>query len=123
MTVAVPMLADVTRPVLETVATDVGVMLQATDGLVAGLLSLLVPDTVICTVLSVFPVSIVGLAGPTTIELSVGFTKNPVQLAPRANVANTANAPSRRKFVFFDDIPVLTPSGQRGRFRIRIQKL
>ncbi len=104
VTVAVPVETEVTSPVLETVATVVGVMVQVTDGLFVVLPSLLVPKTVICTVLFVFPVSIVGVAGPTAIELSVGFTKNPLQPTARANVPRTANAPTKRKFFFFDDI-------------------
>lgn len=73
MTVAVPVLTDVTNPESETVAVEVGVMLQATDGLSAVLPSLLVPVTVIWTVLSVLPVSIVGLAGPMAKDDSTGF--------------------------------------------------
>lgn len=45
--VAVPVLTDVTRPVEEIVATEVGVMLQETDGLLEVLPSLFVPTTVI----------------------------------------------------------------------------
>ena len=113
VTVAVPVETDVTSPVLETVATVVGVTVQVTDGLLLVLPSLLVANTVICTVLSVVPVWIVGLAGPTAIELRVGFTKNPVQLTAKANEANTANAPIKRKFVLFDDISIPVSSEQR----------
>ena len=110
VTVAAPVATDVTSPVLETVATVVGVMVQVTDGLLLVLPSVLVPNTVICTVLFVLPVSIDGLAGPTASELNVGFTKNPVQLAARANIPRATKAPTKRKFFFFDDIPVSTPS-------------
>jgi hypothetical protein len=110
VTVAVPVATDVTSPVLETVATVVGVTVQVTDGLLLVLPSLLVANTVICTVLSVVPVSIVGLAGPTAIELRVGFTKNPVQLTAKANEAKTANAPIKRKVFFFDDISISVSS-------------
>jgi len=106
VTVAVPMLADVTRPVAETVATEVGLMVQATDGSLLVLPSLLVPNTVICTVLFVFPVSIVGLAGPTASELNVGFTKNPLQLTANASIASILNAPIKRRLDLFDDITV-----------------
>lgn len=104
MTVAVPTLADVTRPVAETVATVVGVMVQDMDGLVAVLPSLLVPTAFICTVLFVFPVSMVGLAGPTASELSVGFTKNPRQLMAKASEARAAKAPMRRSLDFSANI-------------------
>ena len=67
------MLADVTKPEEEMVATLVGLMVQETDGLFVVLPSLLVPNTVICTVLPVLPVSMVGDAGPTEIEEMVGF--------------------------------------------------
>ena len=106
MTVAFPTLTDVTRPVAETVATEVGLMVQATDGLLVVLPSLLVPNTVICTVLFVLPVSIVGLAGPTASELNVGFTKNPLQPTANARVASTLNAPIKRRLDLFDDITV-----------------
>jgi hypothetical protein len=56
VTVAVPVLADVTKPEEEMVATLVGVMVQETDGLFVVLPSLLVANTVICTVLAVLPV-------------------------------------------------------------------
>lgn len=92
------MLTDVTKPEAEIVATDVGVMVQETDGLFVVLPSLLVPNTVICTVLPVFPVSMVGDAGPTAIDDSVGLTKKPVQLTVRAKVASKAKVPARRSF-------------------------
>jgi len=81
-------------------------MLQATDGLLVVLPSLLVPNAVICTVLFVFPVSIVGLAGPTESELSVGFTKKPLQPTANASVASTLNAPIKRRLDLLDDITV-----------------
>jgi hypothetical protein len=67
----VPVLTEVTNPEPLTVAMLGSALLQATDGL-AVLPSLYVPMAVICTVLSVLPVSIVGVAGPTAIVLSVG---------------------------------------------------
>jgi hypothetical protein len=104
VTVADPVLTDVTRPVEEIVAIVVGVMLQETDGLLVVLPSLLVPNTVICTVLSVVPVSIVGDAGPIDIEDMTGFWKKPLQLIPKANVARAAKAPIRWSLRFIDDI-------------------
>jgi hypothetical protein len=109
VTVAVPVATDVTSPVVEIVATDVGVILQTTLGLLTGWLSLFLPDTVICTVLPVFPVSIVGDAGPTLIDSSVGFVKNPRQLMAKARVASTARAPARRSLCGFEDMIVKTP--------------
>lgn len=106
VTVAVPTLADVTRPVAEIVATEVGLMVQATDGLFEVLPSLLVPKAVIWTVLFVFPVSIVGLAGPTESELNVGFTKKPLQPTANASMVSTLNAPIKRRLDLFDDITV-----------------
>jgi hypothetical protein len=104
VTVACPTLTEVTRPVLEMVAVVVGVMLQVTDGSPVVLPSLLVPNAVICTVLSVLPVSIVGVGGPTESELNVGFTKNPLQLTANAKVASAANAPIKRSFEFFESM-------------------
>jgi hypothetical protein len=106
VTVAVPTLADVTRPLAEIVAIDGESMVQATDGLLEVLPSLFVPNAVICTVLFVFPVSIVGFAGPTASELNVGFTKNPLQPTAKASVASTPNAPIKRRLDLFDDITV-----------------
>jgi hypothetical protein len=99
VTVAVPTLADVTRPALVMVATDVGFTVQETEGLLVVLPSLFVPTACICTVLSVLPVSIVGEAGPTDNEESVGFTKNPLQLAAKAKVKSTANEPISLRFL------------------------
>jgi hypothetical protein len=109
VTVAVPVLTDVTRPVEEIVAAVVGEMVQETDGLVVVLPSLLVPNTVICTVLLVFPVSMVGDAGPTEIDDRVGLTKKPVQLMVSASVANMAKVQAMRSFCLVDDIAVKTP--------------
>lgn len=103
VTVAVPVATDVTRPLLLIVAIVVGVMLQLTAGLLV-LPSLKVPTANICTVLLVLPVSIVGVAGPTESDDSVGFTKKPVQLIARANIANTPKPPASRRLVFADDI-------------------
>jgi hypothetical protein len=90
--VAVPTLTDVTKPEEEIVATESGLLVQATDGLVVVLPSLFVPVTVICMVLSVLPVSIVGDAGPIAIEVRVGFWKKPVHATPRARTRSTAMA-------------------------------
>lgn len=104
VTVAVPTLTDVTRPEELIVATEVGLMVHATDGLLAGLPSLLVPTAVICTVLSVLPVSMVGDAGPTASDVRVGLTKKPLQLTARASVASTAIDPPTRSLFLTDDI-------------------
>src|SRR5271169_3915491 len=99
LTVAVPVLTDVTKPVAEIVATLSGLLgltLQETDGLLFVLPSLLVPNAFICTVLPVVPVWMVGVTGPTAIEDSVGFTKKPLQLTAKASVASAAKAPARR---------------------------
>jgi len=106
VTVAVPVLADVTKPEEEIVATLVGLMLQETDGLVVVLPSLFVPNTVICTVLAVVPVSMVGVAGPTEIDYRVGLTKKPVQLTVRAKIASVAKAPIKRSLWLVDDIDI-----------------
>jgi len=50
-----------------------------------------------------------GVAGPTVIEDSVGFTKNPRQLAPSAIMASTANAPVSRRVCILEGILVATP--------------
>jgi len=102
VTVAAPVLTDVTKPVEEMVAAVVGVMDQETEGLLVVLPSLLVPNTVICTVLSVVPVSIVGDAGPTASELIVGLTKKPLQLMARARVMSAAKVPATRSLCFVD---------------------
>jgi hypothetical protein len=104
VTVAVPVLADVTKPEGEIVATLVGVMDQETDGLFVVLPSLLVPNTVICTVLPVLPVSMVGDAGPTEIDDRVGFWKKPVQLMVSANPVSMAKLQARRSFCLVDDM-------------------
>jgi hypothetical protein len=109
VTVAVPVLADVTKPVEEMVATLLGVMVQETDGLFVVLPSLLVPNTVICTVLPVFPVWMVADAGPTEIDDSVGFWKKPVQLMVLATVTSMAKVQAKRSFWLVEVIVVETP--------------
>ena len=109
VTVAVPVLTDVTKPEVDIVATLVGLMLQETDGLFEVLPSLLVPNTVICTVLPVVPVWMVGDAGPIASEDRVGFWKKPVQLMVSANPTSMAEVPARRSFWLVDDIVVQTP--------------
>jgi hypothetical protein len=109
VTVAVPVLTDVTKPEEEIVATLVGLMLQETDGLFVVLPSLLVPNTVICTVLAVVPVSMVGDAGPIASDDRVGFTKKPVQLMVSAKVTSMAKVQAKRSFCLVDDIVVKTP--------------
>jgi len=79
-------------------------MLQETDGLVVVLPSLFVANTVICTVLPVVPVWMVGDTGPTDSDETVGFTKKPVQLTARADMASAARAPVKRSLWFGDDI-------------------
>jgi|SRR5580700_5226092 hypothetical protein len=106
VTVAVPVLTDVTNPDAEIVAVVVGVMVHETDGLLVVLPSLFVANTVICTVLLVLPVSMVGDAGPTEIEDMVGFWKNPVQLRPRAKAASAAKVPARRSFCLVDNMVI-----------------
>ncbi len=66
--------------------------------------SLKVPTANIWTVSFVLPVSIVGVNGPTEIEVSVGFTKNPRQLTANAKAASAAKAPIKRSFDFVEDI-------------------
>jgi hypothetical protein len=109
VTVAVPTATDVTNPVEEMVAEDVGVMLHETDGLLAVLPSLLVAKTVIWTVLFVVPVSMVGDAGPTAREDIVGLTKNPVHPTPRAKIRSAAQDPARRSLFLDDDISYYHP--------------
>jgi len=71
VTVVVPRLSEVTKPEALIVAKPVGETLHWTGGLPV-LPSLYWPVAVICTVLSVLPVSMVGVSGVTVIELSVG---------------------------------------------------
>ena len=106
---AVPVLTDVTKPEEEIVATLVGLMLQETDGLFVVLPSLLVPNTVICTVLAVVPVSMVGDAGPIASDDRVGFWKKPVQLTVSAKVTSVAKVQAKRSFCLVGDIMVKTP--------------
>ena len=117
MTVAVPTATDVTKPVEEIVAVDVGLTLQETEGLFCVLPSLLVPKTVICTVLLVVPVSMVGVAGPTASEDIVGFTKNPVQATPRPASNSTAKLTTKRSLFFLGDILVATPLADFARLK------
>ena len=110
VTVALPTATDVTSPVLEMLAIpEGGVKLQFTEGLLVVLPSLLVPTACICTVLFVDPVSMVGEAGPTANDESVGLTKNPLQLTARAKVRSAAHAPIT--LIFFARICSGTPSG------------
>ena len=104
VTVALPVLTDVTSPWELIVAIDVGLIVQATEGLLVVLPSLFVPSTVICTVLSVVPVSMVGEAGPTASDVSEGLTKNPLQLTASASVVSAAIAPATRSLLLADDI-------------------
>lgn len=106
VTVAVPRATDVTKPVEEIVATSVGVMVQATGTLLAVLPSLLVPNTVICTVLLVVPVRMVGDAGPTTMDDRVGLTKKPVQPTSETTIASAQRALARQSLCLADDIVI-----------------
>jgi hypothetical protein len=58
--------------------------------------------TDICTVLLVAAAKMVGVAGPTAMEVSVGFGKNPVQLTSIAIVINAAKNPVHRIFRCLD---------------------
>jgi hypothetical protein len=87
----VPSLTEVTSPELLIVATEVVALLQSTGGFPV-LPSLKVPEAVICTVLFVLPTWMDGVAGVTVIELSVGLTKNPRQLAPKASRSKPVKA-------------------------------
>src|SRR4051794_1671255 len=89
--------------------------------------SLKVPVAIICTVLFVVPVWMLGVAGPTVIEESVAFTKNPRQLAAKAKAIRAAKVPVRRTFWLIEDMllydslaPGLSGSGIQS---VRIQKL
>jgi hypothetical protein len=120
VTVAVPVSTEVTKPAELMVATPVaGLMLHVT-GVLPELPSLNVPTANICTVLSVVPVSMVGLAGPTEMELRVGFTKNPLQLASKAKVASAARAPIKRSCDFVEDIFFQAPWARPGSSAIRL---
>jgi hypothetical protein len=55
-------------------------------------------------VLLVVPAKMVGDAGPTASELSVGFTKKPLQLMAKARVRSAAKVPATRSWCFVDDI-------------------
>lgn len=110
MTVAVPTATDVTKPLALTVAIDpsLGLTLHDTDVLPV-LPSLKVAKADIWTVLLVVPVWIVGVTGPTEIEETVGFTKNPRQLAAKAKAASAAMEAVKRSFDFSEDILVAAP--------------
>ena len=105
VTVAVPTATDFTNPLLLIVAVVVGLMLQLTPGLPV-LPSLNVPTANIWTVLLLLPVWMLGDAGPTASEESVGFTKKPRQLAASARPASMATAATARGACFFDDLIV-----------------
>jgi hypothetical protein len=57
----------------------------------------------------------VGLGGSITMLVTVGLTKNPVQLTARAKVASTAKAPASRSLYFVDDIVIKDSLGRDGR--------
>jgi len=57
----------------------------------------------------VFPVKIVGVIGPTAIDVRVGLTKNPRQLTARAKAASAANAQIKRSLDFIEGIVLETP--------------
>jgi hypothetical protein len=106
--VAVPVATDFTNPPALMVATDWSLMLQLT-GVLPVLPSLKVATADICTVLFVLPVCMDGVAGATTRELTVGFTKKPRQLTARAKEASAAKAAIRRKLDFMEDMFVAAP--------------
>jgi hypothetical protein len=87
--------AAVTNPFALIVATVGSLLVQLTDGF-PELPSLKVPTTDICTVLLVVAAKMVGVAGPTAMEVSVAFGKNPVQLTSIAIVINAAKSPAHR---------------------------
>ena len=74
--------------------------------------SLKVPVAIICTVLFVVPVWMLGVAGPTVIEESVAFTKNPRQLAAKAKAIRAAKVPVRRTFWLIEDMLALRLLGR-----------
>jgi hypothetical protein len=55
----------------------------------------------------------VGVAGVTVIAVGVGFTKNPVQLTPRASVASAASAPINRSLDLVEDMVLKDSLGAR----------
>src|SRR5215469_10053648 len=59
-----------------------------------------------------------GEGGATTIEVKVGLTKNPRQLATRASTPTNAKAPISRRFCFLEDMVVGTPGTPGLYFRI-----
>ena len=111
VTVAEPVATDVTKPVALIVAVLAGVMDQLTEGCPV-LPSLKVPVAIICTVLFVVPVWMLGVAGPTVIEESVAFTKNPRQLAAKAKAIRAAKVAVRRTFWLIEDMLALRLLGR-----------
>lgn len=87
-------------------------------GVLPVLPSLKVAVALICTVLFVVPVCMDGVAGVTTRELTVGFTKNPRQLAAKASVASAAKAAVKRSFDFMEDMFVAAPWARRFGLRV-----
>ena len=92
--VVVPTPTAVASPELLMLATVVELLLDQVTGVLPVLESLKVPTAVNCLVegLLVVPVVMVGVAGPTAIDVSVGSVKNPLQLTPKAMTTNTAKA-------------------------------
>src|SRR5579859_831966 len=123
VTVADPTATDFTNPPAVMVAVVVGLTLQVTDGLPV-LPSLNVPTANICTVSLVLPVWMLGDAGPTASELSVGLTKNPRQLAASARIVSMATAATTRGVCFMDNVIVhsLGSTGQLLRVFMPMQK-
>ena len=73
---------------------------------VSGFPLLSVPAAVSC---AVNPTLTDGLGGSIAMVDTVGFTKKPVQLMARANVATAAKAPARRSLCLVDDIVISGP--------------
>ncbi len=123
--VLVPTATPVSSPPVETVAT-LGVSLDQHTVVpvqlvppvkVSGLPLLSVPAAVSCRV---FVTLTVGLGGSITILVTVGFTKNPLQLTARARVASAANAPARRSLFLVDDIVIRDSLGGLARITTRL---
>ncbi len=66
--------------------------------------SLNVASATSCSELEFGPNDTVGLGGSIVMVETVGFTKKPLQLTARTNVANAAKATARRTFCFVDDM-------------------
>jgi hypothetical protein len=112
--VADPVATELTNPLEPIVAMPLdGEMLQVTAGFPV-LPSLYVPTANICTVLFVLPVWMLGEAGPTAMEVRVGFTKNPLQLAAKANAPSAAKAAIRWSFWVLTNMVVGTPRARPG---------